>query len=92
MINQHLRDRFFQRYGEELTSPVLQALVVLAMCANPEPDPAARAGRERVTIYWSGKQVRVVWNRAKRVFITFLPPRGGARIAASLPKRRRRRR
>lgn len=90
MIPAHLRDRFFQRYGAELTVEVLRALLTLALAALPLPDPVP--GRERVAVLWQGQRITIVWDRARRFFFTFLPPADrAARLAWSVPKRRKKR-
>lgn len=90
MISPHIKDRFFQRYGIELTVEVLRELVTVAIRVNGVADSVP--GRERVTVLWRGQQVRLVWSRDKRYIFTFLPPLDPAdRIALCLPKRKRRR-
>lgn len=90
MISPHIKDRFFQRYGVELTVPILRSLMELARAANGIPD--AVPGRERVTVQWQGSAITIVWSRERRYFFTFLPPADpGMRRASSPPKRKRRR-
>lgn len=90
MIPAHLRDRFYQRYGHELTVEILREIMTLAIAAQPMPDPVE--GRERAAVAWRGQAVLLVWSRHKRFIFTFLPPADrAARLAWSVPKRKKRR-
>lgn len=87
-MNPHLRDRFFQRYGVELTAEILVELVNLAKKSWTRGPDRAHPDRERVWVYWRGQEVHISWHRPSRTIFTFLPPR--VRTAWSLPKRKRR--
>lgn len=90
-MNSHLSDRFYQRYGHELTLPILRELIALAE-ASKEVSPDPVQGRERVSFVWREQRIRMVWHRGRRCAVTFLPPVDrAARIAWCLPKRKRRR-
>lgn len=90
MIPAHLRDRFFQRYGAELTVEILRDLIILAVDAPPLPDPVP--GRERAEVLWDGRQVLLVWDRRRRFLFTFLPPSDPAmKLAWTVAKRKKRR-
>lgn len=89
MISPHLKDRFFQRYGRELTPDILRQLRNLADAAPGEPDKHIPT-REHVSVVWGGHSIRLVWTRATRYVYTFLPPVGaGLRLAWCTPKRKK---
>lgn len=85
----HLKDRFFQRYGHELTEDILREISNLILRAECEKDPVG-GGRERAWVNWRGQQVGAIFARKDRwIFIlTFIPPR--TRTCWSLPKRKKR--
>lgn len=74
MIGQHLRDRFFQRYGMELDKEKLQTII--RMCWKTPGRPNARPGAEEVSFLQWGHNIRVVWDRNTRFIFTFLPEPG----------------
>lgn len=90
MIGQHIRDRFFQRYGLELTVEIIRELRTACLKSKiREPDPV-KPGVEHVTIHWRGADILTVWHGACRTIITFLPPkRRMDRIAWCLPKKKK---
>ena len=91
MISPHIRDRFFQRYGQELTVDALREIINLARVTPGKPDPVI--GRERVSFVWQGHPIVMVWSRPKRYIFTFLPPEDpGLRLARSVTQRQKRRR
>lgn len=85
-MSPHLRERFFQRYGLELTPCILVELAALAHAAPKnarEPD-AFLSGRERVWVNWHGQNVGLVWSTRNRHVVTFLPTH--ARLGQKAPK------
>jgi hypothetical protein len=70
-------ERFFQRYGAELTRDVLLELRALAIEAHMDghgrKDPD-HPEREHVRVGWRGNEIRVVWVPKERYIVTFLAP------------------
>ena len=91
ILGQHVRDRFYQRYGLDLTVEILLELRDLAVKAPAHMRfPNSRPECEDVVVHWRGADIKMVWAPARRFILTFLPQRAGLRLAAPLPKRRRR--
>lgn len=88
MIGSHIRERFFQRYGLELTVEILRELKALAFKSTVRGPDNGNCGREVVTVHWRGADIRMVWIQKTSVIITFLPPSRMHRIAWCLPKRK----
>jgi hypothetical protein len=87
MIGRHISDRFFQRYGQELSVPDLRDMIAHASRApDGEPDRVF-PNRRHISFYWRGLEIRMVWDPKNRFIFTFLPQR--TRTAWCLPKRRR---
>lgn len=84
MIAAHLRERFFQRYGFELTANSLAQLTALAKDSPTRELDAFLPARERVWVNWRGVTIGLVWSKRSRYVITFLPPH--ARIGQKPPK------
>jgi len=75
-IHPHLRDRFFQRYFQELTREVLFELIASARKTpgTPgDPDPRRR-GIYHLNTSWRGNGVKLVWHPESGTILTFLAP------------------
>ncbi len=84
MIHAHLRERFFQRYGLELTPVMMAEIVYLAIASTVREPDAFLQGRERVWVNWKGRTIGLSWSKANRYVVTFLPTH--ARIGQKPPK------
>lgn len=86
----HIKDRFFQRYLLDLTIETLREIKMLAVKSNRiEKNPDVRKpDTEIVTFSYRGSDIRAVWCRRSRTFITFLPKKHD-RVAWCLPRRSR---
>ncbi len=73
MIPAHLRERFFQRYGMELTEAILVEIGRLAHASPVRERDAFLPGRERVWVAWRGQWVGLAWSTQNRYVVTFLP-------------------
>lgn len=88
-MHPHLKERFYQRYGMELTEPALREITEAASrSTNFELVDKWNPGREKVWLYWGGQEIRMVWYRARRRVLTFLP--GRIKMARWVGKGRRR--
>ncbi len=90
MITPHLRDRFFHRYGLDLSPEMLAEISRLAVKSPTREPDAFLPGRERVWVNWRGRTVGLAWSTANRYVVTFLPEH--ARIGQKPPKRGARKR
>lgn len=84
MIPSHLRDRFFQRYGIELSGAMLREIAMRAVISTVREPDAFIVGRERVWIDLEGKTIGLAWSTKNRYVVTFLPEH--ARIGQKPPK------
>lgn len=76
-MHAHLRERFYQRYGRELTGDILRQLlaqVITAHLAGYGRTEPKLPDREHVRVAFRGEEIRVVWHPGRRHIITFLAP------------------
>jgi hypothetical protein len=76
-ISPHLRERFFQRYYQELTAEILAEIVGLAAknhLRSPGQADPDKPGVYHTIVAWRGQGIKIVWHPEKRMVLTFLAP------------------
>ncbi len=86
----HLVERFYQRYGRQLTLTALREIVQKAPLSRDRVPDKYNPDRELVYLYWDGIEIRIAWHARTRTVFTFLP--GRVKFAAYKMGRSRRRR
>jgi hypothetical protein len=89
MLGKHISERFFQRYGLELTIEILRELKTLAAISTNRKPSRGRPDVEEVTVHWEGIDVTMAWVRRSRTIVTFFPQKSMYRLAWTLPKKKK---